>query len=124
MTSLSYPLFAAAALLITLDGARAAELPSGRYRCYVPPSYAVTAWFDIHPEGRYQFQGEAPTRFAYDSASRRLTWIDGELASSSSGASYHPPEAGAPASQRHTIVLHAKPGESRSSASECYLTTH
>ena len=112
---------ALAASFGTASLAAAADLPSGRYRCYEPPTYVVTAWFDIEPNGTYRFQGESPARFRYDARTRDLTWIEGALATHHSGGRYEPPAAGSTAAQRHTIVLLPR-GDSI--ASECYLTTH
>lgn len=113
-----------AALLSASHAALSAELPAGRYRCYVPPSYTVTAWFDILPDGTYQFQGEPPARFSYDPATRRLSWLEGEFAASLTGATYHPPAAASPTGQRHAIVLQERPAAVKDNAPECYLTTH
>lgn len=123
-TSLVLLRCASIAVLLACSGAACADaLPSGRYRCYEPPSYVVVSWFDILPDRTYRFQGEAPARFAYEAGTRELRWREGELATSHAGATYHPPAADAPARQRHTIVLESR-GESGGTPTECYLTTH
>lgn len=98
-------------------------LPAGRYRCYAPPAYDVTAWFDILDESRYLFQGEAPGRFRFDPASRQVHWQDGILAETRRAGRYHPPAADAPTGQRHAIVLEPR-AEGGPATSECFLTTH
>ncbi|MCB1916118.1 MAG: hypothetical protein KDG52_10415 [Rhodocyclaceae bacterium] len=96
--------------------------PSGRYRCYQPPNYQVTAWFDLIDDGQYLFQGGPPARYAFDAASGRLTWMNGDLAAEHTGARYHPPSTQAPNGRRHAIVLERRePGQA---GSECFLTTH
>ncbi|MCB1906200.1 MAG: hypothetical protein KDH15_02425 [Rhodocyclaceae bacterium] len=102
--------------------AAAAAPPSGRYRCYLPPGYQVTGWFDLRDDGRYLFQGGEPARYRYDADTGRLTWIDGELAAEYPGGRYYSPSGDAPTGRRHAIVLeHRDAGGARS---ECFLTTH
>ena len=103
---------------------QAAEPPAGRYRCYEPPSYSVTAWFDLLPDGRYQFQGEPAQRFSYEPGTRHIAWLAGELASSHGGGEYQAPAPGAAAGQRHTIVLLPLSKSAAGPRTECYLTTH
>lgn len=113
-------------LLSTIPGsALAVELPpEGRYRCYEPPSYVVTAWFDLQADGTYRFQGQAPARYSYDPLKRQLRWLDGALAETHAGAIYHAPAAGGTAGQRHTLALQAHAPSRTAAAGECYLTTH
>ncbi len=118
---------ALAALLAALPAVASAAgeaLPAGRYRCYQPPSYAVTAWFDLAADGSYRFQGEDAARYAYDPDSRRVTWLDGALARDHSGGIYHPPSTEAPTGQRHAIVLERREEAAPAAPSECFLTTH
>lgn len=107
--------------LVALE-AHGEGLPPGRYRCYQPPGYAVSAWFDILPDGTYSFQGQAPQAFSFDGATRKVTWSAGELARISGGGVYHAPSSGAATGQRHAIVLDEKDPDTPSS--ECFLTTH
>lgn len=115
----------AAALLFAPLAAAAEDirLPAGRYRCYQPPSYVVTAWFDIVDGDRYLFQGDAPGRYRFDPASREVHWEDGVLADAHRTGRYHPPSAEAPTGQRHAIVL-APRAQDGGKPSECFLTTH
>lgn len=123
MPMLSRPRAPLLALYLSLAAApalAAEDVPSGRYRCYQPPRYTVSAWFDLLPERSYSFQGDAPQRFSYDRERRELSWLGGELAGRK--ATYQPPGAGA-AGERHAIILEA--GEAgASTAVECFLVTH
>lgn len=100
------------------------ELPTGRYRCYQPPSYVVTAWFDIEPGHTYRFQGEAPQPFRYDPVTRRIVWTGGELAQAHAGGTYHPPTADSALGSRHAIVLEPRARRDAGPVTECFLTTH
>ena len=103
--------------------AAAEEPPVGRYRCYAPPSYSVTAWFDIVEPGRYLFQGRSAGRYAYDPAKNVVTWLDGGFAGDYAGARFYTPSDQAPTGQRYAIVLTPRDGR-EAPASECLLTTH
>lgn len=112
-----------ASLMLAMSlAAVAAQPPSGRYRCYQPPGYHVTAWFDLYEDGRYRFQGGDPAHYDFDGASDRVTWIDGELADDHLGGRYFPPSEQAPTGRRHAIVLERR--EPGTPGSECFLTTH
>ena len=103
--------------------AHAAELPTGRYRCYQPPAYTVTAWFDILPDGTYSFQGEPPARFSYEPKNGAVRWQEGVLATRHGGGRYVPPSPQKGGGLRHTIVLESRDAAAPA-ADECYLTTH
>ena len=110
--------------------------PAGRYRCYQPPSYMVTAWFDLEADGTYRLQGDPPARYAFDPATRVLRWLDGGQAGSGQVGLYVPPAAkgGQPATgqataERHAIVMTSPknlrpPKNDRDPRVQCLLTTH
>jgi hypothetical protein len=124
----------AALLLLATDASAAAERPpAGRYRCYQPPSYVVTAWFDLDLDGTYRLQGGPPARYAFDPATRVLRWLDGEHAGSGKVGLYVPPAAKDATehatAQRHAIVMTAPknlrpPRNDRDPRVQCLLTTH
>ncbi len=97
--------------------------PLGRYRCYAPPTYVVTAWFDIVEPGRYLHQGQTPGRFQFDPDQGTVSWQDGEFAADYSGGRFHTPSDTAPTGMRYAIILEPRPGRD-APASECLLTTH
>jgi len=124
------------ALLTLLAGdlATAADRPpAGRYRCYQPPSYVVTAWFDLETNGTYRLQGDPPARYSFDPATRVLRWLDGEYAGTGKVGLYVPPAAKDATeyatAQRHAIVMTAPknlrpPKGERDPRVQCLLTTH
>ncbi|MCB1956395.1 MAG: hypothetical protein KDG55_12010 [Rhodocyclaceae bacterium] len=99
------------------------DLPLGRYRCYAPPSYAVTAWFDVTDGQTYRYQGRSEGRLRFDASSATVRWLDGALAEHYAGGRFFTPASGAPTGERFAIVLEPRPG-SAAPASECFLTTH
>lgn len=109
-------------------GAAAAQEPAaGKYRCYQPPAYTVTAWFELG-EGQARIDGGAPAPFRYDAAAARIDWTTDALAPHRHG--FHYP-AGAPgdATGRPTVVLApratARPGQPGwARLPRCYLITH
>lgn len=103
--------------------------PAGRYRCYQPPSYVVTAWFDLDLDGTYRLQGGPPARYAFDPATRVVRWLDGEHAGTGQVGLYVPPAAEHATAQRHAIVMTAPknlrpPRDDRDPRVQCLLTTH
>jgi hypothetical protein len=103
-----------------------APLP-GKYRCYQPPAYTVTAWFELG-EGRARIDGGDPAPFRYDAAAARIDWTTDALAPHRHG--FHYP-AGVPGDDagRPTIVLAprapARPGQPGwARLPRCYLITH
>lgn len=112
-----------------LAAAAAERPPAGRYRCYQPPSYVVTAWFDLEADGTYRLQGGPPARYAFDPATRVVRWLDGDHAGTGKVGLYVPPAAEHATAERHAIVMTGPknlrpPRNDRDPRVQCLLTTH
>ncbi len=107
----------------------AVAVAAGRYRCYQPPTYTVTAWFDLESDGSYRLNGGAPQRFAYDPARALIRWSGGDFASRRLFGIYMPPGKPGADEDRVTIVL-SKRADMRPARKgwevleRCYLTMH
>lgn len=116
-----------ATLLLLLSGAALAEdtLPPGKYRCYQPPSYVVTNWFELNADGSYRPHEGASGRYVYDGATRIVRWSDGFLGGKS--ALHHPPGPQSPGGSRHTLFFGADARTNKKALptrEQCFLTTH
>jgi len=103
--------------------------PAGRYRCYQPPAYTVTAWFDFEADGTYRLNGAAAQRYRYDAAKSLVRWTSGDFAQSRYVGIYMPPGKAGGDEDRYTIVLatrdDARPGKAGwDRLQRCYLTMH
>jgi hypothetical protein len=114
---------AALALVLSPLIAEAAEPPPpGKYQCYQPPAFRVTAWLELRADGSYRAHAQPEGRYVYEGQTRQVRWLDGYLAGRF--ALHQPP---GPDSPRHTLVFGAD-GKTRAKAlqglEQCYLTTH
>lgn len=103
--------------------------PAGRYRCYQPPAYTVTAWFDLEAGGRYRLNGGEPQAYSFDAGKSLIRWSREEAAQGWRAGRYLPPGSPGPDLDRYTIVIvprdDARPGQPGWDKFErCYLTTH
>ena len=101
--------------------------PDGRWRCYQPPGYVVTAWFDL-AAGGVSVNGDTPLPVRIDAASGRIALPPGALAPHREGL-YLPPGTAQGDAERHTLVLLRTAGQRPGSRGwerlpRCYLTTH
>lgn len=111
-----------------LAGPASAQAPvQGRYRCYEPPGYGVTAWFDLDAEG-ISLHGDVPQAVRIDVATGRIDLPKDTLPPYRHGF-FFPPDAAGGDAGRATIVLArradqrpGRPGWAR--LPRCYLTTH
>lgn len=103
--------------------------PAGRYRCYQPPRYTVVSWFDLDANGSYRVLDHDPAPYRYESATRRVAWLNGDHAERGWVGLYLPPASDGAGGIRHTIVMtNARnlkpPKDDRDTRPQCYLTTH
>lgn len=116
------------ALLVLLVSAGAlAQVPSGRYRCYEPPNYAVMAWFDLAPAA-IAVNGDEATSLRIDHASGRIDLPPDAIPPWRLGWHFAPGAQGGDA-ERVTIVLARHAGQRPGTPAwgrlpRCYLTTH
>ena len=104
-------------------------LPAGRYRCYQPPAFTVTAWFDLEANGTYRVNGGKWQRYAFDAEKSLVRWSGSDFAAGQGYGVFIPPGGPGGEEARHTIVLSgradARPGMSGWARLErCYMTTH
>ena len=113
-------------LLLVVSGIAVAELLPGKYRCYRPPSYEVTAWFELG-EGQVRINGGAPQPVAYDATAARLDW-PGEALHPWRHGHYFPEGVPDDGTARTTVLLSPQADLPKPSARvrlpRCYLTTH
>jgi hypothetical protein len=101
--------------------------PFGRYRCYQPPAYTVTAWFDLDAAG-YRLNGGSAQPYQIDRESGKLTWSGNGIDGRGHGR-YSPPGTNSDDGARHTIVLSTTPAPLPTQRDwarlpRCYMTTH